>query len=150
MDFESRFKTGPSDQLINDDGEPGSLTGTYYDGTDFGKKLFQRTDETINFDWGNGAPRDGMEPNQFSVRWTGKFRPEKSGEHVFMTWSDDGVRLWVNGKQLIDDWTGHSTKRNLGAITLEAGQSYDIKLEYFEGSGGADVKFGWIRLPSNK
>jgi uncharacterized sulfatase len=148
MDFQSRFKTGPSDQLINADGEQGSLTGTYYDGTDFGEKRFRRTDETIDFDWGDGSPGD-MEPNQFSVRWTGKFRPEKSGEYVFMTWSDDGVRLWVDGQQLIDDWTGHSTKRNIGAITLRAGKAYDLKLEYFEGSGGADIRFGWIHLPGS-
>ncbi len=145
--LEDRVQVDLSRLFYTADGDQAGLTGAYYDGTDFDRKLFERRDEAIDFDWGEGAPREEMEPDRFSVRWNGEFRPEQTGRYLFLTWSDDGVRLRVNGEQLIDDWTGHATQRNMGAIRLEGGTSYDLKLEYFEGTGSADVRFGWTRLP---
>lgn len=81
--------------------------------------------------------------SSFSVRWTGQVQPRYSESYTFHTYSDDGVRLWVNGQLLIDDWTGHGTLERTGTIALTAGQRVDVKLEYFSGGGGADVKLSW-------
>jgi len=67
-----------------------------------------------------------------------------TGDYIFGTQADDGVRLWVNGKKLIDDWKDHPPVLMRGvAIKLTAGQRYSIKLEYFEGIGDASVKLLW-------
>ena len=71
-------------------------------------------------------------------------QPQKAGEFHFYTASDDGVRLWVNHQVIIDDWNSHGVEINHGKIILEAEKKYNIKLEYFENIGGAEIKLGWI------
>lgn len=60
-------------------------------------------------------------------------------------YSDDGVRLWVNGELIIDNWTAHSPAFDTGTISLVAGQMYDIRLEYYENGGEAAVTLEWRR-----
>jgi len=79
----------------------------------------------------------------FSVRWIGQVQPQFPETYTFTTVSDDGVRLWVNGKQLIDNWMPHGTTEDNGTLALEAGKRYDLKLEYFQGSGGGSIKLLW-------
>jgi hypothetical protein len=68
-----------------------------------------------------------------------------SGNYTFQTTSDDGVRLWVNGTLVIDNWTMHgSTIDRSLAIALKAGFFYEIRLEYFESQNGAVAKLAWI------
>jgi hypothetical protein len=57
--------------------------------------------------------------------------------------SDDGVRMWVNGNQLIDNWQDQAPTESLGSVALEAGKKYDIKVEYYQGAGGAVMKLFW-------
>lgn len=88
---------------------------------------------------------DGLTPqrNDFSVRWTGTVTPKVSETYTFTTLSDDGVRLWVGGKPLIDDWAGHGATEDTGTITLQAGHRYPIRLEYFQGGGGGVIRLSW-------
>jgi hypothetical protein len=76
---------------------------------------------------------------------------------VFRTTSDDGMRLWVNGKLLVDDWNYHGTESREGSISLSANQPVSIKLEYFEGSGDAVARLSWalpgqgfVIIPANR
>ena len=119
------------------------LTGRYYDNKDFTALRVTRTDPTVNFSWGSGAPAAGMGADTFSVRWTGTVQAPASGTYTFFTVSDDGIRLWVNGQRLINNWTLHGPTENSGAIVLTAGQKYPLKLEYFEQSGGATAQLLW-------
>jgi PKD repeat protein len=119
------------------------LTGEYYDNIDFTGTRVVRTDATVNFDWGSGAPMTGMGADTFSVRWSGQVQPKTSGAITFSTGSDDGVRLWVNGTQIINNWTNHAPTENSGTITLNAGQKYSITMEFFENGGGAVAKLLW-------
>jgi hypothetical protein len=80
---------------------------------------------------------------QYSARWTGFIVPKFSEEYAFHTVSNDGVRLWVNGQQVINNWTDHSATEDVGKIKLEAGRRYDIKLEYFYAGGQATMKLLW-------
>lgn len=69
--------------------------------------------------------------------------PRYSETYTFYTQSDDGVRLWVNGQLLINNWTYHGWTENSGTITLQAQQRYDIKMEYFQGCCGAVAALSW-------
>jgi glucose/arabinose dehydrogenase len=128
---------------INPAGAGTGLQGEYYDNDDFTLFKFTRVDPTVDFDWGAGSPDPSIGPDLFSVRWTGKVQPQYSETYTFTTASDDGVRLWVNGVQLVNNWTWHGTTLNSGTIALVGGQQYDIKMEYFEGGGGAVAKLFW-------
>ena len=88
------------------------LRGDYYEGTKFEILRYTRVDQTINFKWTDQSPLAGV-PSQerfpsdyFSVRWSGQVRPRYAETYTFRTTSDDGVRLWVGGKKIIDNWTG--------------------------------------------
>jgi glucose/arabinose dehydrogenase len=119
------------------------LRGQYFDNANFTKPKLTRTDTNINFNWGRGAPA-AVEADTFSVRWTGKIQPRYSEQYRFSTRANDGVRLWVNGKKLIDRWQSRPTARtNAGTIQLEAGKLYNLKLEYYENKGNAMVKLFW-------
>ena len=105
---------------------------------------FIRTDSTVNFDWKQGSPdTDKVGNDFFSVRWSGYVVPKYSEEYTFTTTSDDGVRLSVNGQQLINQWIPQSATPHEGKIRLEAGKAYAIKLEYFEEAGGSVAKLEW-------
>lgn len=119
------------------------LRGDYYNSvTPSGAIALTRTDATVNFDWGSD-PGPGVGSDNFSVRWTGQVRPLYTETYTFHTVSDDGVRLWVNGTQVINNWTDHPATENGGSIALVAGQHYDIRMEFYERSGGAVARLSW-------
>ena len=119
------------------------LSGSYYNNmTLTAPSVLTRTDATLNFNWG-GSPGTGVNADGFSVRWTGKVQAPITGTYTFFTTSDDGIRLWVNGTQLINNWTDHGPVEDSGSIALVAGSSYDIRVEYYENRGGATAKLSW-------
>jgi hypothetical protein len=79
----------------------------------------------------------------FSARWTGTVEARFSEEYTFHTYTNDGVRLEVDGKQIIDNWTDHSETEDRGAIALQAGRKYPVQLEYFYGGGQGAMKLHW-------
>ncbi len=119
------------------------LRGEYFTGITLASKVLTRTDANVDFSWASAAPDAALPADNFSVRWTGQVSPRFSGSTTFYTESDDGVRLWINGQLLIDNWTAHGTTENSGSVTLTAGQKYDLKLEYFEATGGATARLLW-------
>jgi hypothetical protein len=122
---------------------PSGLKGNYYNNSNFTAQVFERVDSTIDFAWGRGSPDSRIDPDTFSIRWTGFVTPSTSETYTFYTVSDDGVRLYVDEKLLINNWTVHSPTENSATISLQAGKSYAIKLEYFENRGGAVAKLIW-------
>ena len=88
--------------------------------------------------------------SDYSVRWTGQVIPRHSETYTFHTISNDGVRLWVNGKLVIDNWTDHSTTEDEGKIRLDAGRKVNIKMEFYQGGGGAVAKLFWSSPSQNK
>ena len=136
------FTPVPSTQLHTSSTQ--GLLGQYFTNTTLsGTPALTRT-EAVNFDWGTGSPGAGIGNDSFSVRWTGQVSAPTSGSYVLQTISDDGVRLWLNGSQLINNWSDHAaTTNNAPAVTLIAGQRYDLVLEYYEKSGGTTAKLNW-------
>ncbi len=102
-----------------------------------------RMDSSVDFDWGDGSPGEGVPADGFSVRWTGSVRLPKDGKYTFYTVSDDGVRLWVDDYLVIDSWTDHGTTENQGQIELWGERPHPIRIEYYENTGAAVAKFLW-------
>jgi hypothetical protein len=119
------------------------LTARYFNNEGLTDLKLERVDPTVDFDWNAGSPMESMEPDTFSVRWTGSVEPLYSGEYLFHGVTDDGVRLWVDGELLIDKWTDQSATDHIGKITLEADKAYNIKMEMYERGGGASAKLFW-------
>src|SRR5262249_49358434 len=124
------------------------LTGQYYNdpgtGAHFTTLVLTRTDATVNFNWGSGSPSTGLQVDNFSVRWTGQVQAVVTGNHTLSPTSDAGVRLWVNGQLLIDNWTDPAAKTNTSTpVSLVAGTKYDIKMEYYEHTGSAKAVLQW-------
>jgi hypothetical protein len=126
------------------------LTGDYYDNMDFTALVLTRTDATVNFDFGTGSPDATVGADTFSVRWRGKVQPRFSETYSFFTTADDGVRLWVNGVQLVDNWVDQGPTEKSGTIALTAGQKYDIVMEYYENGGGATARLAWSSASETK
>lgn len=124
-------------------GNGNGLLGEYYSGDNFTTFNYRKIDEQINFNWGLNAPDAQLPVNHFSVRWTGKVQPKYPETYTFYTSSDDGVRLWINNKLIINDWNAHATTENSGTIALEANKQYDIKLEFFDNEYDAIVNLEW-------
>jgi glucose/arabinose dehydrogenase len=126
------------------------LKAEYFDNKDFTNLKLTRTDATVNFNWGKGSPDASIGSDTFSVRWTGQVQAKYSETYSFFTTTDDGVRLLVNGQQIIDRLVDQTTTEASGAIALEAGKKYDITLEYYENTGQALSRLSWSSLTQAK
>ncbi|MES2733800.1 MAG: PA14 domain-containing protein [Bacteroidota bacterium] len=119
------------------------LSAVYFNGNNFQTQVLQRTDPTVAFDWGNGSPAAGVNADNFSARWTGFVQPTYSGAYSFYIKSDNGRRVWVNNQLVVDKWLNDWDVWYSGSINLSAGQKYPIKVEYFDGVGGANISLQW-------
>lgn len=123
--------------------QPSGLRGEYFDDLEFTNSRLVRTDPTIDFDWERGAPTASMGVDSFSVRWTGRVTAASSETYTFYTTSDDGVRLWIDGQLIIDNWTDHASTEDTGTAVLSAGVAHDVRMEYYERGGGALAGLAW-------
>lgn len=146
----ARFTYDPTLKLVNyapkvdlDGLRSGGLDAAYFDNMDLTGTRVSRTDQTVNFNFGNGSPDPSIGADTFSARWTGQIEAPASGEYTFTTRSDDGVRLLIEGETIVDNWTNHGPTDDSGTITLEAGKRYDINLDYYENTGGATIRLSW-------
>jgi len=125
------------------------LKGEYFANTTLSGSPALTRYEAIDFNWGTGAPASALPAERFSARWTGFITPTSSGRWRVQTVSDDGVRVWVNGVLVIDNWTVHSaTTNSSGDISLTAGQKVSIRVEYYENAGQAEMRLRW-RAPGS-
>ncbi|MEN0035826.1 MAG: DUF6701 domain-containing protein [Cellvibrio sp.] len=129
-------------------GYSSGITGNYFNNINLAEPATAtRVDAPIDFNWGTAAPGPtGIGVDNFSVRWSGFVRVTQSGIYRFQTVSDDGIRLYVNGNQVISRWNDHSSTTDTTAdITLTAGQVVSIMMEYYERGGSAEVRLRWLR-----
>jgi hypothetical protein len=126
------------------DGTGSGLTGDYFNGIELGEKVLTRIDPEINFDWGfESAPLPALHNEFYSVRWHGQIEPRFSDDYLISTLSDDGVRLWIDGTLLIDNWFEHPELMQSAHIELSAGRRHTIVLEYCEWKRYALVHLFW-------
>ncbi|AIQ11562.1 glycosyl hydrolase [Paenibacillus durus] len=120
------------------------LRGDYFNNKDLkGQPLISRTDANLNFIWHDSPPDKDMERNFYSVRWQGRIQTPVTGNYTIKAVSDDGVRVWIGGKLIIDSWMPQNDVAREGSIKLKGDTRYDIKVEYFENKGKADIKLLW-------
>jgi chitodextrinase len=119
------------------------LAATYYDAMDLTGAAVQRTDPTVDFDWGAAAPASGIAVGTWSARWTGQVQAPSSQTYTFSVTGDDGVRLWVDGVKLVDQWQDHGPTTYDGSIALIAGRKYDLVMEYYQDGGSAVARLAW-------
>lgn len=120
--------------------------GEYFNNTSLsGSSALIRQDNSINFDWGVGSPAPGaIGADNFSVRWTNTLSLQ-SGNYRFTTITDDGVRLWVNGSLIIDEWHDAYEGTYTANIDIPTGTA-EVRMEYYENVGGAVARLDWLRI----
>jgi hypothetical protein len=100
------------------------------------------TEETIFYDWGLGKPKKALPSgDNFSIRWSGE-RYFHSGCYRFKLFADDGVRLWVDGELLVDEWHDGRAEHSAPLTYLSTGY-HEVVVEYFESTGEAEIRLWW-------
>jgi hypothetical protein len=124
------------------------LTGEYFARPNFTRRKFTRIDERIDFPWDEGSPGGGVGNDDFAVRWSGYLLPQFSETYTFHAKVDDRLRLWIDGRKVIDRWS-YSSEQAHGRIPLQAGRKVPIRAEFVEERGHAYVHLAWSspRLP---
>ncbi|WP_019946862.1 PA14 domain-containing protein [Hymenobacter aerophilus] len=122
------------------------LTAAYFsNGSLAGQPVLKRQDAVVDFRWGMGAPAPGLPADNFSVRWEGLIAASSTGRYRFVAVTTDEVRLWVNGRMLLDTWDGKKAgSKDEGSISLAAGEKATIKFEYNNASGTAGIELHWV------
>jgi hypothetical protein len=120
------------------------LLGIYYNTPDCSGDFFKtRYDPVIDFDWGQSAPLPDMNSNGFSVRWMGQIVVSTSEHYTFHTVTDDGVRLWINNKLVIDAWKDEFLNLAAAPMVLIGGQTNEIRMEMFDARDRAVARLFW-------
>ncbi|MEW6003731.1 MAG: glycoside hydrolase family 3 C-terminal domain-containing protein [Stygiobacter sp.] len=142
----------PSKFLFTDKSmKTNGLNAEYFDNKNLeGSPKLKRIDKQVDFHWDDKSPANEIGEDNFSVRWTGYLRVPKTGMYSLKTSTDDGTRLYLDDKLVINDWNDHAVETRNYTVQLEEGKLYKIKLEYYENGGGAVAIFAWSMPDENK
>ena len=140
----------PAEVFATPNGQPGLLAEYFAGRAMTGAPLFTARDSTVAANWHDGAPRPDMNPDDFGVRWTGTFRPPQSGTYRLGMLATMKVRLWLDDSLVVqsvypshDGETPDPRVAEGGALRLEGGRSYRVRLEAQESYGDAQVQLLW-------
>jgi alpha-D-xyloside xylohydrolase len=150
------FAPIPAEHLFDASGKRGGLTGSYYRGADFKHLVGERVDRTIDI----ALPGKEKKPNQLifaglpegpaSVRWAGEVEPEVSGDYTFQTFSNNGIKLWVDDRLVVNHWRqGWLPWKDVAKVRLEAKHRTKIRLEWSKDQGMETVQLLWKTLSSS-
>ena len=119
------------------------LAGSYFNNVSLsGSPALERV-EKVAFSWA-GSPGPGVDDNHFSVRWTGFVEAPSAGSYQFQTRSNDGVRLWIDGIPVIDNWAAHATANDTSAtIALVRNRRYEVTMEYYDNNARGVARLLW-------
>ncbi len=120
------------------------LKGEYFNNiTVSGTPVITRLDAGVNFQWTLSSPAKGINLDFYSARWTGKLKAPATGTYKIGMDGNDGYRLYVNGKLVVDNWQKQTYSTRLASYNFEKGKTYDIQAEFFEPNGNAHIKLVW-------
>nr|WP_314498457.1 glycoside hydrolase family 3 N-terminal domain-containing protein [uncultured Chryseobacterium sp.] len=137
------LKTVPAEFLFSENQK--GLRGTYFSNSDLkGNPAYEKQDGQLNFKWTLYAPDpEKLQADNYSVRWTGKLEAPESGKYQLGLRGNDGFRLFLNGRLIIDQWEKVSYSTKTVDIDFLKGQKYDIKVEFHENRGEANIELIW-------
>ena len=119
--------------------------GEYFANKDVsGAPVLFRNDVRIDFNWGSGSPDPRLPADRFSARWTRR-QHFAAGFYRFTVLADDGVRLWIDGQLVLDEWRDGTLLPYSFDLYLPQGL-HPLRLEYYENLGGAMVRLGWQQV----
>ncbi|UHG94652.1 PA14 domain-containing protein [Spirosoma oryzicola] len=124
------------------------LIGDYYVGTNFEQKAFSRIDPAISFNWDRRSPGKGLSRSYYSIRWRGKLRAPTTGVYEFYAKVNDGIRVWVGNKLVLESWKLNAYKHYTGSIVLEAEHYYDLRVDYFNAIEWGEIDLYWKPPPT--
>lgn len=121
------------------------LRADFFDNTTLeGAPVASRVDRKFRFDWNENTGVEGLSREQFSARWRGVLRPVTSGQYEFLLGADDGYRLYIDGKRVIDKWGKQSFNVTTYTCELEAGREYDLRIEYYQNGASSSLDFAFF------
>ena len=124
-------------------GPGGGAVAQYFAGmTASGAPVLTQNEETINHSWASGEVAAKLSDN-VSARWTAVLEAPLTETFTFITTSDDGVRLYIDGRLVVDSWVDQGTTDHRGRVDLVAGQTYRVVMEWYENGGGAVAQLSW-------
>jgi alpha-D-xyloside xylohydrolase len=136
------FEAIPAAQLFDREGKAGGLTGSYYAGAHFERLIARRTDAKIDiyFSGGQSHPNRLIHPHlpdgEVSVRWEGEVEPALTGDYLFQTFSNNGIKLWVDDQLVANHWRQFWLPwKDLARVHLEAKRRYRLRLEWTKDQG---------------
>lgn len=138
-----KFTTVPG-EFLSFENQKG-LKGEYFSNPELkGNPVFEKQDEQLNFKWTLYSPDpEKLQPDNYSIRWTGKLEAPNSGKYQLGLRGNDGFRLFLNGKLLIDNWEKLSYSTKTVDIDFVKGQQYNISVEFHENRGEANIELIW-------
>jgi alpha-glucosidase (family GH31 glycosyl hydrolase) len=138
----SGYTVVPSNWLKTTDGSVG-LKGEYYENSNLsGSPVLTRIDSSVNFKWGTNSPGSGVPADNFSARWTGNITVGDQ-DAILATTIDDGIRMYIDDKLVIDAWGPHDSATLEANVSLAKGTTHSIKIEYNEGARDALISLKW-------
>jgi outer membrane protein OmpA-like peptidoglycan-associated protein len=121
------------------------LLGDYYQGRNFEQFRHRQVDAAVSFNLNGEPPAEGLPSEDFSIRWTGWLRAPASGHYILYLTVDDGARLWLDGRQLLDEWRGQSATSYKLDLNLQAGRACRLRLDYCQYGALASIWLAWVR-----
>ncbi len=120
----------------------GAWHGVYFDNQNLADDpAFERDDANIYFHWGYGGPGGGVGNDEFSVRWTRRVSIP-GGTYRFKVKADDGVRVWLDWRNLINEWHASADKTYTREVDVSNGM-HTLVVEYYEAYGLASIEFSY-------
>lgn len=130
-------------EMITKANFPNGLKAEYYNNKHLQGTPQVRTDENINFEPANQAPDPFLPESPLSIRWSGDLVPSVSGKYTLAFATDDGCRLYIDDKMVIDSWKNRGLTTDSVVVTLEKDKKYRLVAEYFDNAGEASAKLYW-------
>jgi len=113
--------------------------------TKFWERVGVEVHPTVDFDWGTGAPHPGQPDDDYALRWTGTVEGlAGAGDYTFWVQADDGVRIWIDGALVLDEWHPASGSWYDFTVSWPGGNRHLIQVDYFEKNGGAVFRLHWV------
>jgi len=133
----------PADYLFTPDGQKGGLRVEFYNGQNFEKLVTTRVQKKASYNtWVDELP-EGVDRVNYSLRWTGEVLTKGAGEYEFWLTCDDGVRLWLDDRLVIDSWQAQRARNHRAKVNLEAGKKYRLRIDYFNSQNGTQMRLAW-------